>query len=41
MADLAAATLDTRRLSGALADLSDPVVGRALLITATAARRRG
>jgi DNA polymerase-3 subunit delta len=41
MADLAAATLETRRLSGALADLSDPVVGRALLITATAARRRG
>ena len=41
MADLAAATLETRRLSGPLADLADPVVGRALLITATAARRRG
>jgi DNA polymerase III subunit delta len=41
MADLAATTLETRRLSGALADLADPVVGRALLITATAARRRG
>jgi DNA polymerase III subunit delta len=41
MADLAAATLETRRLSGALADLSDPVVARALLITAMAARRRG
>jgi len=40
MADLAAATLETRRLSGALADLSDPVVGRALLITAMGARRR-
>jgi DNA polymerase III subunit delta len=40
MADLAAATLETRRLSGSLADLSDPVVGRALLITAMAARRR-
>ena len=40
MADLAAATLDTRRLSGAVADLADPVVGRALLITATTARRR-
>src|SRR5207244_2991802 len=35
MADLAAATLETRRLSGSLADLADPVVGRALLITAT------
>jgi DNA polymerase III subunit delta len=41
MADLAAATLETRRLSGSLADLADPVVGRALLITATTARRRG
>jgi DNA polymerase III subunit delta len=41
MADLAAATLETRRLSGALADLADPVVGRALLITAMGARRRG
>jgi DNA polymerase III subunit delta len=41
MADLAAATLETRRLSGSLADLSDPVVGRALLITAMGARRRG
>jgi len=41
MADLAAATLETRKLSGALADLSDPVVGRALLATATTARRRG
>jgi DNA polymerase-3 subunit delta len=41
MADLAAATLETRRLSGPVADLADPVVGRALLITATAARRRG
>jgi DNA polymerase-3 subunit delta len=40
MADLAAAMLETRRLSGSLADLADPVVGRALLITATAARRR-
>jgi DNA polymerase-3 subunit delta len=40
MADLAAATLDTRRLSGALADLSDPVVGRALLITARMVQRR-
>jgi DNA polymerase III subunit delta len=40
MADLAAATLDTRRLSGPVADLADPVVARALLITATAARRR-
>src|ERR1700730_3376278 len=41
LADLAAATLDTRRLSGPLADLADPVVGRALLITATTARPRG
>ena len=41
MTDLAAATLETRRLSGSLADLSDPVVGRALLITAMGARRRG
>ena len=41
MAELAAATLETRRLSGPLADLADPVVGRALLITATTARRRG
>ena len=41
MADLAAATLETRRLSGSLADLADPVVGRALLITAMGARRRG
>jgi DNA polymerase-3 subunit delta len=41
MADLAAAMLETRRLSGSLADLADPVVGRALLITATTARRRG
>jgi DNA polymerase-3 subunit delta len=40
MADLAAATLETRRLSGPLADLADPVVGRALLVAATAARRR-
>jgi DNA polymerase III subunit delta len=40
MADLAAATLETRRLSGPLADLADPVVGRALLIMATTARRR-
>ena len=41
MTDLAAATLETRRLSGSLADLADPVVGRALLITAMGARRRG
>ena len=41
MADLAAATLETRRLSGPVADLADPVVSRALLITAMAARRRG
>ena len=40
MADLAAASLETRRLSGPLADLADPVVGRALLIAATTARRR-
>ena len=41
MADLATATLETRKLSGPLADLSDPVVSRALLITATMVRRRG
>jgi len=41
MADLAAATLETRKLSGPLSDLSDPVVSRALLITATMVRRRG
>ena len=41
MADLAAATLETRRLSGPLADFADPVVGRALLSVAMAARRRG
>ncbi|HXW25060.1 MAG TPA: DNA polymerase III subunit delta, partial [Xanthobacteraceae bacterium] len=40
MADLAAASLETRRLSGPVADLADPVVSRALLIAATAARRR-
>jgi DNA polymerase-3 subunit delta len=40
MADLAAATLETRRLSGALADLADPVVSRALLITARMVQRR-
>jgi DNA polymerase-3 subunit delta len=40
MAELSAASLETRRLSGPLADLADPVVGRALLITATTARRR-
>jgi len=39
MAELAGATLDTRRLSGALADLCDPVVGNALLTVARAARR--
>jgi DNA polymerase-3 subunit delta len=41
MTELATATLETRRLSGAIADLSDPVVARALLITAMGARRRG
>jgi DNA polymerase III subunit delta len=40
MAELAAATLETRRLSGPLAGLAEPVVGRALLSIATAARRR-
>jgi DNA polymerase-3 subunit delta len=41
MVDLSAATLETRRLSGPLADFADPVVGRALLSVATTARRRG
>src|SRR6202048_4677037 len=40
MADLAAATLETRRLSGSLADLADPVGGAAPVITPTPGPRR-
>jgi DNA polymerase-3 subunit delta len=40
MAELAAAALETRRMSGSLAGLADPVVSRTLLTIAMGARRR-
>lgn len=39
MAELSSASLDTRKLSGSLASLADPVVDRTLLMIAYAARR--
>jgi DNA polymerase III subunit delta len=41
MAELAAAALDTRRLSGSAAALAEPVVSRVLMMIAIAARRKG
>jgi DNA polymerase-3 subunit delta len=40
MAELANATLETRKLSGPTAELADPVVSRTLLAIATMARQR-